>query len=96
MGEKALKIRVRGQVQGVGYRRYAQRTAGECRIHGWARNLRTGEVEILALGNETALEKYLKLLRQGPPFGRVEELTTQPAELEKINDFSILPDGASE
>lgn len=96
MNEKALKIRIRGEVQGVGYRRFAQRTAYECHICGWARNLRNGEVEILALGNETSLEKYLKLLRQGPTFGRVDEVIAQQAELEKISGFSILSDGASE
>ncbi len=93
MSEKALNIRIRGQVQGVGYRRYAQRTAGECKIKGWARNLHNGEVEILALGSEVSLENYLVLLRKGPPFGRVEEVITQQAETEKISDFQILADG---
>lgn len=96
MNEKALKIRVRGKVQGVGYRRYAQRKASECQIFGWARNLFNGEVEILALGSAASLENYLKLLRQGPPFGHVEEVTTKQAESEKISDFTILEDGASE
>ena len=96
MSAKALKIRVRGQVQGVGYRRYAQRAADGCQICGWARNIRNGEVEILALGSESALENYLKLLRQGPPFGRVDEVITQQVEFKKLSHFSILPDGASE
>ncbi len=96
MNDKALKIRVRGQVQGVGYRRYAQRAAEGCQVFGWARNLRNGEVEILALGNESALENYLTLLRKGPPFGHVEEVITHETEFQSISHFSILPDGASE
>lgn len=94
MNEKALKILIRGHVQGVGYRRFAQRKASECQILGWTRNLINGDVEVLALGNEINLQNYLKTLRQGPSFGRVEEVITTPAENEKkFSEFSILPDG---
>jgi acylphosphatase len=107
MKSKVLKIRVRGRVQGVGYRRFAQRKANDCGVFGWARNLYNGEVEVLAVGQDSALEQYLEHLRQGPSFGQVEGLTSEIVTDEKIdaksdkkyenlNEFLILPDGELE
>ncbi len=94
MSGEALKIVVKGRVQGVGYRRFAQKAAQDCKISGWARNLYSGEVEIYAQGNQQDLEKYLEKLKRGPLFGRVDEVQAQQVKSEDINGFIILQDGA--
>ena len=41
---------IRGRVQGVGYRNFAQRAAVDLSLTGYARNLDDGRVEIYAVG----------------------------------------------
>ena len=49
------KCLVGGRVQGVFYRATAARRAQELGIHGYARNLADGRVEVLACGEEAAV-----------------------------------------
>ena len=77
MGEQArVHATVSGRVQGVGFRYFVLRTARELRLRGWVRNLRTGDVELLAEGPKTDLCQFLHSVRQGPPMSWVEEVRT--------------------
>ena len=56
MARKQLAARrwfVRGRVQGVGYRYFAQHAASSLGLAGYARNLDDGRVEVYAAGPET-------------------------------------------
>jgi acylphosphatase len=61
-----LRAIVRGQVQGVGFRMWAQRRARMLRISGYVRNLADGSVEVVGEGSHEALEQLLAILRHGP------------------------------
>lgn len=76
-GEPAnrLAIRIRGQVQGVGFRPFVYRLADQLKLRGWVRNDAAG-VAIEAQGPATALERFLAALRQPPPLARIDELQT--------------------
>ena len=63
----ARKYYISGQVQGVGYRYFAQRVARDLRVRGWARNLDDGRVEVLAVGTPHQLDDFEGELRVGPP-----------------------------
>jgi len=76
----ALRLVVRGRVQGVGFRAWAVRTARALSLHGWVRNRRDGSVEILAAGEPDALERLVASCRRGPPGAWVSELERHPAE----------------
>jgi acylphosphatase len=67
-----LEAVVRGQVQGVGYRFFAQREAAARGLPGYTRNLPDGAVEVVAEGRRSALEDYLNALRRGPSAAIVE------------------------
>ena len=63
---------VSGIVQGVGYRWFAVARAGELNIAGHAKNLPTGQVEVLAAADDrAALETFLEALREGPGLSNV-------------------------
>ena len=73
---KRLTATVTGAVQGVGFRWYVQRVACSSGLTGFVRNLPNGGVEVVAEGDEQALERLLYALRQGPPAARIEGVET--------------------
>jgi acylphosphatase len=78
----ALHLLIKGRVQGVGYRYYAQHSAAALGITGYVRNQPDGAVEIVAEGDEEALNELVNVLRKGPSFAFVEdvEVRKMPAE----------------
>ncbi len=69
---KRLRARVRGRVQGVGFRAFVVRRAQEQGLAGRVRNLSDGTVEVEAEGSAGGLEALLSDLRRGPSHARVE------------------------
>jgi acylphosphatase len=63
---------IKGRVQGVGFRFFAQEAAVREGIHGWVRNTELGMVEVEAEGDAEALERFERRLRHGPPQARVD------------------------
>ena len=68
----AFFARVRGRVQGVGFRYSAFREASRLGLTGWARNTSDRDVELWAEGPHENLTAFLRWLRQGPPRARVD------------------------
>jgi acylphosphatase len=73
----AKHYRVRGRVQGVGYRWFVLRAAERLGVHGFARNLPSGEVEVRAQAEPGVLEEFKKELERGPHAARVSEVIEQ-------------------
>lgn len=71
---KQLSMIVSGKVQGVGYREFAASHARQLHLTGYVRNLPDGDVEVVAEGEEIALQSFLTAIRQGPPAGRVMDV----------------------
>lgn len=69
-----VSFRVHGEVQGVGYRRFAEHAARDLGLAGWVRNEPDGSVAGEAEGGEPALAAFRLRLAEGPAFGRVEDL----------------------
>jgi acylphosphatase len=65
---------ISGQVQGVGFRYFAQRSAARHQVYGYVRNLDDGRVEALAEGPAAAVEEFKHDLAAGPSYSRVEHL----------------------
>ena len=77
----ARKFLVRGDVQGVGYRFFAQRAAARHQIVGYVRNCSDGTVEALAEGPANSVEAFKHDLVTGPQWAvvdQVEELVLEP------------------
>ncbi|MBO8140677.1 MAG: acylphosphatase [Firmicutes bacterium] len=71
--------RIRGRVQGVGFRVFVARHARALGLSGYARNLPDGTVEVLAEGPPALLEQLARQLLFGPPGARVERIDELPA-----------------
>jgi acylphosphatase len=77
----ARKYLISGQVQGVGYRFFAQRVAARHQVTGYVRNLADGRVEAIAEGTPENVEGFKHDLATGPAFAwveHVEELNLEP------------------
>jgi acylphosphatase len=84
MAKVARKFFVSGEVQGVGYRFFAQRAAARHQVVGYVRNLPDGRVEALAEGSPASVEAFKKELATGPRLALVE----------KIEELSVEPTGS--
>lgn len=81
MVKVARKFSIRGEVQGVGYRFFAQRAAARHQVVGYVKNLPDGTVEALAEGSPQTVEAFKHDLATGPRFSyveQVEELSLEP------------------
>jgi acylphosphatase len=72
---ETVQFLVSGQVQGVGFRRFALHHAHRLDLRGFATNLEDGDVECVAQGTVTSLTEFEMLMRQGPQFAAVTSVT---------------------
>jgi acylphosphatase len=79
MSDTICRVMIRGHVQGVGYRAWAEMTALEVGLEGWVRNRRDGTVEALFAGPADVVASMLDACRQGPPGARVEAIDEREA-----------------
>jgi acylphosphatase len=87
MGELArARIRVRGVVQGVGFRYFVRNTATSLGLNGEVRNKSDGTVEVVAEGERGLVEILIKELRVGPRYATVDGVDVEWKE--PMKDFS--------
>lgn len=80
-----------GEVQGVGFRRYALHHAHRLELQGFTTNLEDGQVECIAQGTVDALTEFETLLRQGPQYSQVTSVTcTDTVDARRYGTFRIL------
>lgn len=80
---------VSGTVQGVGYRAFVRRHAIDLGLSGSAENLADGRVEVVAEGDEIGLERFLELLRQGPPHAQVRDVDVSWSQGGSVRGFHV-------
>lgn len=76
----ARLLRIRGLVQGVGYRNALHREATRLGLSGWVRNRSDGSVEALVAGPAPALDGLIAWARRGPPAARVAEVSWEAVQ----------------
>jgi acylphosphatase len=80
---------IRGAVQGVGFRWFAQKKAASLGLSGWARNLDDGRVEVYAVGTSDRLNDLAAALHMGPRMADVRGVEEQEAAVENHGSFDI-------
>jgi hydrogenase maturation protein HypF len=85
----AYSIRVRGVVQGVGFRPFVYRLALANTLTGWVLNGEEG-VEIHLEGAEPRLNAFVRDLKShAPPAANIADIEIRPAEPVGLRDFTI-------
>jgi len=87
----AVRLRVRGRVQGVFFRDWTIEAARALGLTGWVRNRTDGSVEILANGPANAIETFVEQCRQGPPAARVDSIEREDEPVSDHPGFTRLP-----
>lgn len=77
--ERSFHLIIRGRVQGVGYRAWAQAMARRHGLSGWVRNRVDGTVEAVIAGPEDAVAAMIEACREGPPAARVDAIEVSEA-----------------
>ena len=85
----ARSYRVRGQVQGVGFRYFVEHSAMAIGVNGWVRNDDDGSVEVYAVGTPSQLAELAGLLWKGPRWAEVRGVDESEAALERHSGFHI-------
>ena len=80
---------IRGRVQGVGFRNFAQNAAASLDLTGYARNLDDGSVEVYAAGPPDKLADFAARLHQGPRWADVRGVEEQEQAVQQYGDFFI-------
>lgn len=75
-----VRCKVSGRVQGVFFRASAQREARGLGLTGYARNLPDGGVEVLACGEEYAVDRFRDWLWEGSPPAQVDDVACELLE----------------
>lgn len=77
----ARRFFISGEVQGVGFRYFAQRSSARHQVRGYVRNLADGRVEVWAEGAAKAVNEFRLDLAAGPANAKVsgvEEIVVEP------------------
>lgn len=87
----AVRVRIEGRVQGVGFRYWVAREAEALDVSGWVRNRRDGSVEALFSGDPDTVRKMISRCHEGPPVSHVTKLTERAAEPFTGTGFEVRP-----
>ena len=81
---------IHGRVQGVFFRDSTRHKARDLDVRGWVRNRPDGTVEVMAAGEEDALDALEAWLRDGgPPAARVERVEREEVAEEDFDGFRV-------
>jgi hydrogenase maturation protein HypF len=89
-GSRAVEVRIRGVVQGVGFRPFVHRLATRHGLSGWVRN-EAGAVRVFAQGAPEDVRDFLVGLRlELPPLARIDSLDVEDAAIRPLDGFRVI------
>src|SRR6476659_1074234 len=89
MNSRRARIDIRGTVQGVGFRPFVYRLAGELGLAGWVANTPQG-VSIEVEGPEERLNEFKdRLQTRKPPASDIRHLEVSDVERIRLDGFEI-------
>jgi len=88
--KKAVKIIVKGTVQGLYFRNFVKENADSLELKGFVRNLDNGNVEVLVEGEIDQVDKMHEICKQGPKNAIVKNVLMEEAPFQDFKEFKIL------
>lgn len=85
----AYRLRIRGRVQGVGFRFSALREAKRLGLVGWVRNEFDGSVSACCEGDERLCRRFISWCENGPPMAYVEAVDLAVVPEQGLHRFVI-------
>ena len=90
MTTTAAELRIKGMVQGVGYRYFCYREATGLGLTGWVRNVPDGSVRARVEGERNDIETLIRRLKAGPSSAHVDQVDVDWQETKQTSDsFTI-------
>jgi len=80
---QAHRFIITGKVQRVYYRKSISQMASLGAIQGFIKNLKDGTVEVVAYLDETQIEQFMMVLKNGSPLSEVKDITDEIIELDE-------------
>jgi acylphosphatase len=90
-GGKAVRLVIRGRVQGVWFRGWTVHEASRLGLDGWVRNRADGSVEALFAGPAAAVDEMARRCRRGPPAATIDAVDTHAAQAPAESGFHARP-----
>lgn len=85
-----VHIRVKGRVQGVGFRAHVEHHARQIGVKGWVRNVGWDTVEAVAEGSREEAERFVEKVKEGPRASRVDETNVEWSEASgEFDEFAV-------
>jgi len=88
--KKAVRVYMKGLVQGVFFRIFIRNNAQKLDLNGYVRNLDDGRVEAYLEGNANDIEKMIEICRKGPKHSKVDKIEIKEEKIQGIRNFKIL------
>jgi len=85
--EVCCRAMVSGVVQGVGFRYFTREKAQSLGVTGYAKNLPSGCVEVVACGEPQQVDKLMKWLEDGPRTARVMAVSVETIPIQEFSGF---------
>lgn len=86
---RAIRARLIGIVQGVGFREATRSRASQLGVMGWVRNADDGTLAVHAEGPSQAVDSLLEFLREGPRGAEVARAEIEDVRVEGHEQFAI-------
>jgi acylphosphatase len=83
------RVVVHGRVQGVFFRDATRRLATGHGVAGWVRNTWEGTVEAVFEGDDDAVERIVRFMREGPSGAQVDRVDVEEEVPEGLQRFSV-------
>lgn len=83
----AIKMKLYGKVQGVGFRFFLSEHAKRLDIKGYAKNLEDGSLECHFEGEREKVKKIVELAKKGPPLAKIKKFEIEKVEVKNFENF---------
>ena len=88
--KKAIKLYIKGNVQGVTFRASIKEKADNLDLSGYVRNLEDGRVEVFVQGDIDKVKALAEFCKSGPGYAQVRNIEVKEEKLQDYKDFKIL------